>query len=142
MPLLKELLRVLISSEQALLSSLSLIGHEGAPRGNDRAPLPFTKEPFSCLKSCGQVLWRLVGLGGLLFISLSFRLRDIGAHSFDSGRRDLSFPRDLSHSTQLFCSPGTLLLARSTLRSSPECPTPECSWSAQPQSVLGVPTPE
>ena len=37
-------------------------------------------------------------MGGLLFTSLSFRLRDIGAHFFESGSRDLSFPRDLCHS--------------------------------------------
>ena len=45
--------------------------------------------------------------------------------------------------------PGTLLLARSTPRSSLECLAPECPWSAQPQSVppgprvsLECPTPE
>ena len=59
---------------------------------------------------------------------------------------------------QLFSSPGTLLLARSSPRSSLECPapvcprvpsprvslecpTPESPWSAQPQSVPGVPSP-
>ena len=38
-------------------------------------------------------------------------------------------------------SPGTLLLARSTPRSSLECPTPKCPWSAQLKNLPGVPNP-
>ena len=45
----------------------------------------------------------------------------------------LDFTLNSSPCPELFSSPGTLLLARSTPHSSLECPTPKCPWSAQPQ---------
>ena len=66
-----------------------------------------------------------------------------------SGLLGLFFPTLGVGLLQLFSSPGTLLLARSTPRSSLECPTPkcpwsaplECFWSAQPHIFFECPTP-
>ena len=73
------------------------------------------------------------------------------------GLLDFKLNSSTSPRPELFSSSGTLLLARSTPRSSPECPTPsvpgvpnsrvslkcptpESHWSAQPQSLPGVPS--